>query len=74
MQSGETPEQAVEPPWSRENKELHEASYILRKALGFMAVTAIRPRQLYAWIESNGISVAPCCQALGMRREGYYEL
>ena len=36
MQPGETPEQAVKR-LLRENKELHEAVYILRKALGFMA-------------------------------------
>ena len=36
MQPGETAEQAVER-LLRENKELHEANYILRKALGFMA-------------------------------------
>lgn len=36
VQPGETPEQAVER-LLRENKELHEANYILRKALGFMA-------------------------------------
>ena len=36
VQPGETAEQAVER-LLRENKELHEANYILRKALGFMA-------------------------------------
>ena len=36
VQPGETPEQAVER-LLRENRELHEANYILRKALGFMA-------------------------------------
>lgn len=36
VQPGETPEQAV-ARLTRENKELHEANYILRKALGFMA-------------------------------------
>ena len=36
VQQGETPEQAVER-LVRENKKLHEANYILRKALGFMA-------------------------------------
>ena len=36
VQPGETSEQAVER-LLRENKELHEAVYILRKALGFMA-------------------------------------
>lgn len=36
VQPGETPEQAVER-LVRENKELQEANYILRKALGFMA-------------------------------------
>lgn len=36
VQPRETPEQAVER-LLRENKELHEANYILRKALGFMA-------------------------------------
>lgn len=33
VQPGETPEQAVER-LLRENKELHEANYILRKVLG----------------------------------------
>ena len=36
VEPGETPEQAV-ARLTRENKELHEANYILRKALGFMA-------------------------------------
>lgn len=36
VQPGETAEQAV-ARLTRENKELHEANYILRKALGFMA-------------------------------------
>ena len=36
VQPGETAEHAVER-LLRENKELHEANYILRKALGFMA-------------------------------------
>ena len=36
VQPGETPEQAV-ARLTRENKELHEANYMLRKALGFMA-------------------------------------
>ena len=36
VKPGETPGQAVER-LMRENKELHEANYILRKALGFMA-------------------------------------
>lgn len=36
VQPGETPEQAVER-LVRENKELHEANYIFRKALGFMS-------------------------------------
>lgn len=35
VQPGETSEQTVER-LLRENKELHEAVYILRKALGFM--------------------------------------
>lgn len=35
VEPGETPEQAV-ARLTRENKELHEANYILRKALGFM--------------------------------------
>lgn len=35
VESGETPEQAV-ARLTRENKELYEANYILRKALGFM--------------------------------------
>ena len=36
VEPGETPEQAV-ARFTRENKELHETNYILRKALGFMA-------------------------------------
>ena len=36
VEPGETPEQAV-ARLTRENKELHEANYILRKALSFMA-------------------------------------
>ena len=36
VQPGETPDQAVER-LLRENKELHEASYMLRKAQGFMS-------------------------------------
>ncbi|MGO5029580.1 transposase [Candidatus Agathobaculum pullicola] len=36
VEPSETPEQAV-ARLTRENKELHEANYILRKALGFMA-------------------------------------
>lgn len=36
VQPGETPEQAV-ARLMRELQELHEANYILRKALGFMA-------------------------------------
>ena len=36
VEPGETPEQAV-ARLTRENKELHEANYILRKALGIMA-------------------------------------
>ena len=35
----------------------------------------MRPRELYAWIDVNhdGISISLSCQALGVRREGYYE-
>lgn len=36
VKPSETPEQAV-ARLTRENKELHEANYILRKAFGFMA-------------------------------------
>ena len=36
VQPGETPEQAI-TRLTRELQELHEANYILRKALGFMA-------------------------------------
>lgn len=36
VQPGETQEQVV-ARLTRENQELHEANYILRKALGFMA-------------------------------------
>lgn len=35
----------------------------------------MRPRELYAWIDENHgeISIALSCQALGVRREGYYD-
>lgn len=36
VQAGETPEQAI-ARLAHELQELHEANYILRKALGFMA-------------------------------------